>query len=753
MTINASARNYYLTVNGVDCTSLLSSFDGGYSHYESGSGLSLINASLVLNQNLDSNINLDDRTSNNWVRGNVIRVLLANSTQQLSPAPVIGFLYILNAEFDGRATLKIEAGCILNLLNFRTPAGSGIYFKLGNLIDLNSIASALLVKAGVPSFSVNVTGSPLKAPVPKLTNESYIQFFGKLCWANGFIAYQDNLGIVKTKSVSFSVSPSFVLSLGKHDIKCERLTGAEHPCEKIIVSGTISSVKEKQIPLPTITEKFGSIPGSINQGLVERTIYSEDIDSFARKITTTTESHRPAMIALQGLSESTALIIAEIKTEIKQYELNPAGNQSTTGLIDSIDPDEGRLIKSITTTTKPVGVVLSEFIANVGASNFSTPLTQLIDEGTEEVIYSYPPDLPDTEPLPGSITVLSATQHLAISTKKYQPKGIIYDDPPNSNPLFSPFDKVLIEDSTQSWIKKSEDEWQSRVSTFKSLGTNPSALDSFEEYFGYPPSEATIFGLVSDELVISNGKSDQIQPPSPDRWSSGYSLKEKSIKATELFTPLVGNVYREREREYVVESFLTSKEQAREIAKNEGAFLYGRYKGVQCSIALRDELFTASPLFRMDWIDLSGTSQAYLVDGLSVALTTTRFAVSFDGVWLGTGVAGGGIIPPYQIVSEFAGGSGDGGTLRVVPYSLAATQIPLTGGIGDGGLLLAAALIPLRGGSGDGGKIDATALVVHLLSIGTGSGGAIESLTGERISVLDNGNEFLLDNGEYLILD
>jgi hypothetical protein len=211
-------------------------------------------------------------------------------------------------------------------------------------------------------------------------------------------------------------------------------------------------------------------------------------------------------------------------------------------------------------------------------------------------------------------------------------------------------------------------------------------------------------------------------------------VSEKQIKVEELFPPLAGNIYREREREYVVDNFLTSKEQARVIAKTEGGFLYGRYKGIQCCIGLRDELFSASPLFRLDWIELSGIQQAYLVDGLSVALTTTRFAVSFDGVWIGVAVPSG-VVPPYQTIQRIDGGEGSGGSIKVFSYALSDQ------------------LVAISGGDGSGGKVDVSSdILIFSLVAGTGDGGSISLVSG-RYFTLDSGENFVLDNDQFLDLD
>jgi len=187
--LNLSARNHKLTIDNLDCTPILISADGGWSHYDQ-SGLATIDATFVLKRSLGWTEPLDDRINPRWGRGKIIKFYVSDSSMALRPAPVLGHLYILNAEYDGISQLTIEAGCVLNLLNFRTPAGDGACFDLGQTTSVNAIAVKLLQKIGIFGFAGSLSGQPLTVSLPKLNNESYISLFGKLCWSNGSLAYQ-----------------------------------------------------------------------------------------------------------------------------------------------------------------------------------------------------------------------------------------------------------------------------------------------------------------------------------------------------------------------------------------------------------------------------------------------------------------------------------------------------------------------------------------------------------------------------------
>ncbi|BDA74332.1 hypothetical protein CAL7716_084980 [Calothrix sp. PCC 7716] len=717
MAVNISARNYQLIINGLDCTPALKSVDGGFSHYDS-TGLILINASLVLGRALDFNENLDDRSNPRWARGNIINLYIANSSGQLVPAPIIGYLYILKAEFDGISQLKIEAGCILNLLNFRTPAGDGACFDLGQSVGLNDIASKLLNKAGTGAkWAGNLNGAPLKVPLPKLSNESYIQLFGKLCWANCFIAYQDNLGMIRTRKVSTVPNVIKSLQVGVDDARYERLSGAESPVELVKVSGVLST-KKKVEPTVTLEEEYGPVSAvnpesnSLSVTLIRRTKTTEKIQRFNRTIEIETKVEEPlGIIDPKGKKGDTQLWDSSRKTEIKYYE--PPG-VNTSGTITQVaiggsspaqdncqEPDEGRLSRHEIEIYRPFVVVLRDYIEAAGLtpSQIGGGLTFWLDE-RNSIDYSYEQK---TDPETKKITIIPK-----IANTTTRPVGQIL---PNESYANLPLQHYPAKRQRQQWREKRKDEWEFKETNFECLAlVNPAAVESSNPNIVISLGSKLVLVERSARTVVSN--SGQATPPAPERFPPTHEIIEKQVKVEVRLPALFGNhQFRPREKEIVIDGgLLTSEAQARELGLIEGHILWGRHKGQSCSVAVSDEWFNAAPLVGCWWKDISGASHLFMVDGFSMAFVNNRLALAFDGIWCGSAPANipqgeeyDNLIPPYSQVFDIELGSVSILESQAFPYSIELTASEIKSQSQSGfGILTGADIFDIEFGSVSG---------------------------------------------------
>jgi hypothetical protein len=684
MAVNISARNYQLIIGGLDCTRALKSVDGGYSHYDS-TGLILINASLVLGRALDFNENLDDRSNPRWARGNIINLYIANSSSQLVAAPIIGYLYILKAEFDGISQLKIEAGCILNLLNFRTPAGDGACFDLEQSVDLNTIASKLLNKAGAGSkWAGSLNGAPLPVPLPKLSNESYIQLFGKLCWSNCFVAYQDNLGMIRTRKVTKVPNAVKSLQVGVDDARYERLSGAESPVELIKVSGVLST-KKKVEPTITTEEEYGPVSAvnpesnSLSVILIRRTRTTEKIQRFNRTIEIETKVEEPlGIIDPKSKKGDTQLWDSSRKIEKKIYE--PPGVSGTITQVaiggtnpqqdNCQEPDEGRLFKHEIEIYRPFVVVLRIEAAGITPSQIGGGLTFWLDEANK-IDYSYEQK---TDPETKKITIIPK-----IANTTTRPVGQIL---PNESYANLPLQHYPAKRQRQQWREKRKEEWEFKEINFECLAlVNPAAVESNNPNVVISLGSKLVLVQRSARVVVSN--SGQATPPAPERFPPTHEIIEKQVKIEVRLPALFGNPqFRPREKEIVIDGgLLTSEQQARELGLIEGHILWGRHKGQSCSVAVSDEWFNVAPLVGCWWRDINGASHLFMVDGLSVAFVNNRLALAFDGIWCGSAPANilpeqqyDYLVPPYSQVFDIELGSVSILESQAFPYSIELTS-------------------------------------------------------------------------------
>ncbi|MEW5857374.1 MAG: hypothetical protein AB1861_08335 [Cyanobacteriota bacterium] len=673
MTINISARNYSVFIAGLDCTTALKSADGGFAHYDQ-TGLSLISATFVLGKAFEFSENLDDRINSRWARGNLIIVSVANSLGVLMRAPVLGQLYILESRYDENSReLTIEAGCILSLLNFRSPSGEGICFSLGNTTSLTSIASKLLQKAGVPGFAGAIAGAGLSVPLSKLSNESYIQLFGKICWANGQIAYQDNYGQIRVKPVS-RLPPTLISgSVYSNAVKYERLSGAEAPCEKIVVTGTLLKAEKPKDAVKVITEEYGPVslidPSSTQTSLilVERTIYTEKLNPPARTITKETEkSQARALLNPERYAKDSSMMFAEIKLEKHFYEAVPNGG---AGTVKCTDPDEGRLIKSIIETRQCAEICLREWLANQPEEIAVSDRDRLILASRIVITYEYPSPVPNLEDvLPGSITALNnARRAMVVTTETSECQGTILpgdfsmEDSYGGNTISAPIPsdaKFLTksEIKTETWTEFRPGDWEKKTRTYQVLAkAYPEVAERLEENLVEQSEGNEVLVLnaklsmvpLSTEIERSN--SGQAQPPAPERFPPEFIIVEKPVRVEVKLPPAFGSQFRPREREFTVDGgLLTSRQQAEALGRIEGHILWGRYKGQSIVQELADPIFGFSPLAGAQWTDAAGYTHLFMMDGFSVALAQKRFVCQYDGIWCG--LVATGVVPPVPIV-------------------------------------------------------------------------------------------------------
>lgn len=675
MAVNISARNYQLIIGGLNCTPALKSVDGGYGHYDS-TGLILISASLVLGRALDFNENLDDRSNPRWARGNIINLYIANSSGQLVAAPIIGYLYILKAEFDGISQLKIEAGCILNLLNFRTPAGDGACFDLGESVDLNTIAVKLLNKAGAGGrWAGSLSGAPLLVPLPKLSNESYIQLFGKLCWVNGFVAYQDNNGFIKAKKVDRFPYAIKSLQVGVDDVRYERLSGAESPVELIKVSGVLSSNKKTPDFTRQVNENYeivtivGLNSVTNESRLIGKTITEEKLDFNFRNKIRTEDVYGSITTIFSGFinapTSQVKLVFSEKRIEKDTYE------RSAPPQADNCqNPDEGRLIEKSIKSYKPLKDALADYFdarPNLQVTNGDRLVL------ASQITTSYRYDNRQFAISGGAIQQGGDQIENAGNPSIITEEMIIYGvmRPEASINIAKALELKLNKKNTTYWRQIRKGEWEVEESFYELReSVEPTGLTN-----NYKSSE----NLYLQKRDVRRSNSGQTTPPAPERFPATHQIMEKQIKKEVRLPALSGNpFFRPREKEIVIDGgLLTSEQQAYELGLIEGHILWGRHKGQSCGVALSDEWFSAAPLSGCWWKDLSGLSHLFMVDGLSIAFVNNRLALAFDGIWCGSAPANipqsqqyDNLVPPYLRVFDVELGSISILESEAYPYSI-----------------------------------------------------------------------------------
>jgi hypothetical protein len=647
--LNLSCRNYQLTIDGLICTPALSEIEGNYDHYQSGTGYIKISASLTLRRPIiDWSESLDHRTNNRWARGKEISFQINDKDLNLTHCPLLGKLYILNANYDGINTLKIDAGCILSLLDFRSPSGDGICIDPGNNTSLNSVAQILLSKAGVPDYEIDIDGYSLSEPLPKLSNESFIQLLGKICYANNYIFYQDRFGVIKFKRAKTSDVPSLKdMVVGEHELKYDPLNGNEKPSEIYKVSGT----KKKTITIEqteTITENEGTYADpeseTIYNGIIER--ITEEIDEISgRQVISRTKVERIAGLCSGRFQGDLSLIIAERITLTKFFE-------SKSYATECSDTDNGGLLRSEEIILSPYGMLFEQFINKVEelaeANNEKIIILgerSLFTARKTTVTYKYEVDDKEYDILEessGSYKLGKASK----TTITLQPKGImgIWEAMTEADEfdrwkVFSPSSLVTGEKIEETWTELSPNEWEYIMDRSQAAYlAYPSETVAYMNTLRAKDVTKLSYDFFWDLKTVEHKKSRSFtanQPPGEEYFPNQKQTIETQIIEIEEFKTYTSD-YQPKIKEITIDAgMLTSNEQAREVARLDAEIIWGKYRGNSCTTALFDEFLSISPLDGCSWLEKTGYKHSFLIDGFSIAFTDRQLAVSFDGIWTG----------------------------------------------------------------------------------------------------------------------
>lgn len=651
MTLNLVVRKPYVTVDGLDVSSAIIALTWGDSDYESQSGVIKCEGSLTLS-GLALTEDLDDRTNPRWARGKVVRIQIANESNTLTTPRCGGWQYILKSQFDGHQELTIQIGCLLALMDSATPPGEGIEgFAIGQSQGAASLFASLGAKIGAAIVG-NLGGYSLNVPLSKLNQDSPVKQLGALCWANGRLAHVDGrTGEISVLPINVAPAPILDRWVVRDAVEYTRTTGAESPCEKVLVTGTKIKAKEPEDDFTeSLSETYGSSnivrAGGNRNILLNRTYESEELNRDERTRTRYTKIEQPSGLFLEDepipdsfypdsegrddlwariqTARAFRFLISSEVTEISTFEKRLGGNSKI---------DEGRLMTVETIGKRQADEVYGEYNDNRTGSpgdedyNGSKVLKSgLIGADRTIVSYTYRPTRTFTDSAGNSVTVKDSRPVLTITTETQQRRAEVFPQGYAGNPTSWQF--VLRE--VREWIRDDQnpDGWKLVTTT-----ETPQLLDSKVDI-------ATI-GLIDHaaqgaKKTTKTERGPGIQPPSPERFPVDASTEETQIVGEAKLPGLDVPAVRDREREYRAEAgMITSKAQADKVAKIEGAILWGRYKGAAWVTNVPDPLLTATPLQAWDWTEPTGKVQRYLIDGLSFAYSERRTVSAADGIWVG----------------------------------------------------------------------------------------------------------------------
>lgn len=642
MSINASARKYRLLVGGLDYTSALLEAKLDTTELNQ-SGFITTTGTITLISVRDLPGSLDDRINSDWRVGQNIAIDVTNESGVLDRHPV-GALRIISSEWDlSTLRLTLRVGCLLTLLSFKHPteplegqdaeiinvqvSEAGLP-RQGNLHGSSrlGIVTALLNRAGITQINCPYN-IPYAIAYPIEPSGSYVETAGKILYSAGYVGWCDRHERIQIKPVTLRGTSRITTKIGGDkgdELWYRRLSSSEGTREIIKVYG-MKKLAQYPSYQTTTTTKYGAAqtvdPNA--SGTIAVEITETKLEFSGNTLTTTTTVSRPIGLVIPGEEIfKLSLIVAEKTIEIKSFE------SSKTGKLLSIN----------TSIYRTIGAVLSEYLKYLEDDNRElVGKTNLFLAETRSSFYSY-----DRKERPTSIT-----------TTKHECIGALLTGINQDWSEFATIPSGLSRASTQkeSWDFLHGNTWRHALDTSTVLArlkpevaTDAQSLGSKLQLLADPNS--------SYNEVSSSG---QTVPPAPERRPEKVVFVDKRVEGQARFSQYGGNPLRERERTYSIEYLesgvynaatdlgyiqnfgvgVGNDLQCAAVALIEGQLLYGRFKGQDLGINLKDELFAWEPLMVVDCVEPSKTGRAFCLDDAHWYLGGERAMVNFGCIWIG----------------------------------------------------------------------------------------------------------------------
>lgn len=629
---SAVARPVRILVGGLDFSECFVSYSGARSTADTSGLLSItgqIELQYIAGKTPES---LDDRLNpHRWYRGQRVTLDIGNEAGGWDRFPH-GALRIIEAEFDGRGRLKLKVGDLIAYGSFKEATDyrdAGIEPPASTLAS--TIAGRLLAKMGMPGLIGSFGNLDINYPIN--IGDNYWATIGQLAFSGGRYVYVDRFEVIRTVRMrSHPGAAELLLNVGNDEMDYGRLTGAQKPPAKIVVTGTRKIVTEYTPYTVSVSEEYG--PSFLLGGttssypvLLSRTTIVDDWQpEDDRRRITTTRLEPIGAVNPEAESSRRALIRSLVQEEDSLYEEEGNG-----------DEDKAKLLRIESESRAPRIIAIAPY-----REGWETYPYVLEDFQKKLTRFSYTPDEQTTESRQETLWETAAN---LVPSEDWSDSAF--------NPYFlHPGEATLVE-----WSETiPELEWEEATTTRKAL---EKASEQGQNVPPDLPIEAKLSLITTgrDRRTSNNG----VRPPAPDRRPPKYTVVEKPFRH-EVNLPQKGGSYRQRSitlnipflpgevgssvslrRRRRVYSFNALAWQ-KYLGKLFGVLLIGRHKGSEISLPYRDALTVLKPLSVVDVTEPlfeGGTvTRSFLVDGDAYALTPTENRCGFDLIWMGdrTGV-------------------------------------------------------------------------------------------------------------------
>lgn len=612
MTLNLSARNFSLTINGVNRTRNVISI--ALSQNELGDGGVFVTGTITLQANYNEVREFTYLASpsigENWARGATIVYQVANDSGTLvNHIHSGGALYILKepAPPNAQYQITLEVGDEYVLKNYRSADTDASQIVAGVSTNRDVVVTRYLNAATI-SNSISSIPYPFTFPQPKTEGNSLGDVAAKMARASNHILYTNSSGVVVNKAINLAASPVATYRIGEDEQLFEQVdsSGIETPVDELVISGIRTSIEANTYPKTTVNIvygtvryfRFGATFTLVSARYIQKktTITDYGWDGAQERVVIYVEGSSLPLtnsVALDNLLLDPAFFIRPI-SETTEYTTYDNKNRLA---MKRIETDAFWQVAAL-----PVGILNNNI-----AGTFPT---QRVSKSDETKTYSY--------------NDLDVLQSIRSETQLYNIQAVSA----NTQLVEQFYGKTAKVESWSANTYAIENFY--KPATLQFTGSTNSRI----RFNSALPTLTAIEGdweTSSSELVYATDGSTK---PPATTYRKPYEPIEEQINAKLTARPFAGQSFYSRSRPIEV-PFLESQMQATEYGNTYLALLYGRKQGFEFGTALDNTLLSLTPLSRIN-ILWRGVRYDCLTDGLSWSHTQTQMAIGMRLIVLGT---------------------------------------------------------------------------------------------------------------------
>lgn len=599
MTVNVSARNFSLTINGVNRTANVINIS--LSQNELADGGVFVSGSILLQANYNQITEFTYLASPsigaNWARGASIVYQVANDSGTLVNHILSGGgLYILKepAPPNAQYQITLQVGDQVALKNYRTADTDVSGIVAGVSTNRNTVITRYLNAATI-SNSIGSIAYPFSFPQPKTEGNSLVDVAAKMARSANHILYTNADGNVVNKAIDLTASPIATYRIGEDEQLFNQIDGSgiETPIDELVISGIKTSIESITYPKTTVNPIFDVFrwPQPILSGLIV-VGYTWQSYRYIQKRTTVTD---------YGWNGAEERIVVFIESSVIR-----------TDALSNLVSNQAYFLLPLTESTT---------IKRYDAKN------RLILERIEE---------------DGFISVLgSLVSSISRISKKDTTKTYTYDD-------FDVLQSIRTEIQdyvTDVFGNNANSFFYGKTAKVESWNAGTYSIENFYKpaTLSFEPLNRSTF--VSQTLTTNEGNwestgseviytTDGSTKSPATTYRKPYEPIEEQINVKLTARPFAGQSFYSRSRPIDV-PFLESQMQATEYGNTYLALLYGRKQGFEFGTALSNTLLSITPLSRIN-ILWRGVRYLCLSDGLSWVHTQTEMSIGMRLIVLGT---------------------------------------------------------------------------------------------------------------------